>query len=81
MQISLTNRTLYLTLILSLFLSLLLYNRFIFGTELFIFTDVGSDTNNGYIPLIFLKSNLKEHFSLFSFHWGLGESILKNPNC
>lgn len=77
-KINVDKYPLQITILLTIFLFLTLYYKYIFGGQYFIFTDVGSDTNNVYVPLLILKSYLSEKFSFFTFYWGLGESILKN---
>ncbi len=62
----------------SLFVSLVLYKKYVFGDYFFVFLDVGSDTYYSYFPLMYSKHLLFENFSFFNFGWGMGDSILKN---
>ena len=70
--------TVLFIIIWSLLISIGIYHEYIFANRLFIFLDVGSDTHNSYLPLIKMKTDLLEHFTFYTFTWGIGENILKN---
>jgi uncharacterized membrane protein YfhO len=57
-------------------LSLILYHKYIFGNNLFLFYDIGSDTINVYYPAIYFFVNHFSDFPVFSFYHGLGNGYL-----
>ena len=56
----------------------LLYKNFLFGNDLFIYKDIGSDTKNSYFMYYNLYVNkAKEHFfNLYDFRNGLGANLM-----
>ena len=58
-------------------ISLFLYFRFIFGSSIYAYHDVGADTYYAYIPFIGFASDLIRDFKLYSFNIGLGDNIFK----
>ncbi len=57
-------------------LSLILYHKYIFDSNLFLFYDIGSDTINVYYPAIYFFVNNFSGLPLYSFHHGLGNGYL-----
>lgn len=55
-----------------------LYRKYIGSEELYIFTDIGSDTYYAYLPLYYeMIDKINNHdFSLFNLYNGLGNSIM-----
>lgn len=69
----------YLLLLFSLVLviSTVLYAKFIFGNSFYIYSDVGADVYNAYIPFIGFASDLLRDFTFYSFNIGIGDNIFK----
>lgn len=63
--------------------SLLIFARFVFGTELFVyFADANDDTFQSYLPLYqMMATKLRDgDFSLMELSWGMGTNILSAQN-
>lgn len=65
----------------SAFLALLLYSRYIFGDSVYIYCDLGSDTDTQYIPFYvdLVNSISSGSISLWNFNYGLGVSSMMTP--
>lgn len=63
------------------FLALLLYSRYIFGDSVYIYCDLGSDTDTQYIPFYvdLVNSISSGSISLWNFNYGLGVSSMMTP--
>ena len=58
--------------------SLVVFYSFLFGDKVFIFSDIGSDTQNVYYPFfVSLERHIKTgNFSLWGFDYGMGTNFL-----
>lgn len=63
--------------IIFILLTLIIFNQYIFGDKVYIFTDIGSDTNVSFWPVYkYLIESIKNgDLSLWSFNIGIGGSI------
>ena len=60
----------------------LIFHEYIYGYRIFVFRDIGVDTTNQYVPVIFMMINkLKTgDFSFWEFNYGLGIDILNSQS-
>ncbi len=77
-EIRLTEIQWFLILLGSLaFMSIYIYGDFLFGSKMFLFKDIGSDTLNGLYPYIYQNAAYYEEYGTWSWSFknGMGQSL------